>query len=172
MKRLRIAAAWLLVLCGALASAQPSGTLEIAGALRQPLRLDAAELAASPAADIGEFTQTRSGHGVDMRSTVRGVRLKALIERAGLAATGRDGWKTLVVVATATDGYRAVFSWPEIANTATGDGVLVLFERDGHALDDREGRIALMSTADRQLGARHVRNLARIELRAVDAAAR
>jgi hypothetical protein len=99
---------------------------------------------------------------------VRGVKLAALIERAGLVAKGRDGWKTLMVVATATDGYRAVFSWPEISNTLVGEGVLVLFERDGKPLDDREGRIALMSTADRSLGARHVRNLARIEVRPID----
>ena len=51
-------------------------------------------------------------------------------------------------VVTATDRYRAVFSWPEITNTAVGDGVLLLFERDGKPLDEREGRIALVSTAD------------------------
>ncbi|NDZ12375.1 hypothetical protein [Variovorax sp. WS11] len=49
-----------------------------------------------------------------------------------------------------------------------GEGVLVLFERDGRALDEREGRIALLSAADRQLGPRHVRNLVRIELRQLD----
>jgi hypothetical protein len=40
---------------------------------------------------------------------------------------------SLASFATATDGYRAVFSWPVIRSTAVGDGVLVLFERDGHA---------------------------------------
>jgi hypothetical protein len=73
-----------------------------------------------------------------------------------------------VIVATATDGYKAVFSWSEITNTPVGEGVLVLLERDGRALDDREGRIALISTADQRLGPRHVRNLARIEVRALD----
>jgi hypothetical protein len=124
--RLLLASGWL-ALC-TLAVAQPSTQLMIAGALRQPLTIDA----------------------------------------AGLAVGGRDGWKTLVVVATATDGYRAVFSWPEIANTPVGDGVLVLFERDGQPLPAREGAIALLSTTDRVLGARHVRNLMRIELRTVD----
>ena len=43
-----------------------------------------------------------------------------------------------------------------------------IFPRDGQALDGGEGRIALMSTAGCQLGPRHVRNLARIEMRSVD----
>jgi len=134
--------------------------LIVSGALRQTLILDASALAAFPAKDIGRFTQTRSGQGTDSQSTVRGVKLAALIERAGLAASGSNDWKTLIVIATATDGYRAVFSWPEITNTAVGDGVLVLFER--------EGRIALVSTADQRLGPRHVRNLVRIEIRSLE----
>ena len=150
------------------AVAQPSQQLEVAGAVRQSLRLDAAALATFPAAETGQFTQMRSGQGTETQSTVRGVKLSALVARAGLAAPGRNDWKNFVIVATATDGYRAVFSWPEITNTAVGDGVLVLFERDGKALDEREGRIALLSAADRQLGARHVRNLMRIEVRALD----
>ncbi|MDM0104531.1 molybdopterin-dependent oxidoreductase [Variovorax sp. J22R24] len=160
----------LILLCAiwTVAAAQPSQQLEISGVLKQTLKLDAAALAAFPEKDVGRFTQTRSGQGTDAQSTVRGVKLSALVERAGLAASGRNDWKTLVVVATATDGYRAVFSWPEISNTAVGDGVLVLFERDGKPLDEREGRIALVSTADQRLGPRHVRNLVRIEVRALD----
>lgn len=168
MKSVRIAA--LLIAFGlsvASAFAQPSTQIELAGAPRTSQQFDAAALAAFSEKDIASFAQTRSGTTGDSRSTVRGVRLSALVERAGLAGNGRDDWKTLVVIATATDGYRAVFSWPELANTAVGDGVLVPFERDGKPLDDREGRIALMSTADRKLGARHVRNLVRIEVRAL-----
>ncbi|WP_077000666.1 hypothetical protein [Variovorax sp. KK3] len=150
------------------AASQPSQRLDITGAVRDKLSLDVAALAAFAAPDIGQFTQTRSGQGTETRSTVRGVKLAALVERAGLSAPGPNDWKNLVVVATATDGYRAVFSWPEISNTAVGDGVLVLFERDGRALDAREGGIALLSAADRRLGPRHVRNLVRIEVRALD----
>lgn len=167
MKFLRPWIASALFAIGTLATAQPSTQVTVSGALRQTLTVDAATLAATPSADIASFLQTRSGEGAETRSTVRGVRLRALIERAGLAAGGRDGWKTLIVVATATDGYRAVFSWPELANTPVGDGVLVLFERNGQPLPTREGAIALMSTTDRMLGARHVRNLAKIEVRSV-----
>lgn len=170
MPLLRIAF-WLAFLfaVSTTACAQMSTRVEVSGAVRQALDLDAAALSAFPAEAIGQFTQSRSGAGAASQSTARGVKLAALIERAGLAAPGdRNEWKTLVVIATATDGYRAVFSWPEIANTTVGEGVLVLFERDGKPLDDREGRIALVSAADLKLGPRHVRNLKRIELRALN----
>lgn len=162
MPLLRIAF-WLALVFAASTSvlAQVSPRIEVSGAVQRTLDLDPAALAAFPPEAIGQFTQSRSGG----TGTARGVRLAALIERAGLAPTDRNAWKTLVVIATATDGYRAVFSWPEITNTAVGDGVLVLFERDGKPLDEREGRIALISGADLKPGPRHVRNLKRIELR-------
>lgn len=161
-----VVCAWLATVVAG-ASAQVSAHLEVTGVVRQSVSLDASALAAFPPADIGQFVQTRSGQATPP-STVRGVRLAALVERAGLVTPGRDDWKSLAVIATATDGYRAVFSWAEITNTAVGDGVLVVFERDGQPLDDREGAMALMSTNDRRIGPRYVRNLAHIEVRSLN----
>ena len=45
--------------------------------------------------------------------------------------------------------------------------MLVLHERDGQPLVPREGLIALQTTGDFRLGARHVRNLLRIEVNVV-----
>lgn len=159
----------VVTLHGLAAGAQPSSqAVVIEGLVKSALTVDAEALATSPAADVVQFQQPRTVQGVATSSTVRGVRLASLIERAGLLSADRNEWKTLVVIATATDGYRAVFSWPELTNTAVGDGVLVLFERDGRSLDDHEGRIALISNADRRAGPRYVRNLARIEVRSLD----
>ncbi len=158
-----------VALHGLVAGAQPvSQVVVIDGLVKSALTVDAAALATSPAADVVQFQQSRTAQGVATSSTVRGVRLASLIERAGLLSSDRNEWKTLVVIATATDGYRAVFSWLELTNTAVGDGVLVLFERDGRPLDDHEGRIALISNADRRAGPRYVRNLARVEIRALN----
>jgi hypothetical protein len=43
--------------------------------------------------------------------------------------------------------------------------MLVVFERDGQALEDREGRIALMAGRDLRTGPRSVRWLARLDVR-------
>ena len=69
-----------------------------------------------------------------------------------------------MVVATATDGYKAIFSWSELYLSPVGDGALVIFERDGAPLAPSEGPLALVSLSDTQPGPRHVKWLARVEL--------
>ena len=70
-------------------------------------------------------------------------------------------------MATATDGHQAVFSWGELYNSPIGRNVLVAVERDGVPLRDGEGRFALVSTADDKPGPRHVKWLARVDVRQV-----
>jgi hypothetical protein len=135
--------------------------------LQANLVLSAEELRAMPQEMQGSFTQTRTVAGAEQKTTVRGVKLPLLIERVGLSNLGKANWKTLLITATATDDYRAIFTWPELTNSPAGVGVLVLHERDGQPLAEREGLIALQTTGDFRLGARHVRNLLRLEVSAV-----
>ncbi|KAF1048236.1 molybdopterin-dependent oxidoreductase [Xylophilus sp.] len=161
----RLAALSLAVAALSAMAAPPSETLQVAGAVRAPLALGVADLRSFPPEQIASVTLPRRVDGREAASTVRGVRLSAVLERAGIAATGHHDWKSLVVLASATDGYRVSFSWPELVNTPVGAGVLVVFERDGQPLDDGEGAIALVSAQDLRTGPRHVRWLDRIELR-------
>jgi hypothetical protein len=148
-------------------SPRPSEVAYLFGAMQTNRVLTVDDLRAMPAAMQQTFTQMRTVGGAEQRATLHGVKLSALLEHIGFNAQARAEWKTLLVTATATDGYRAVFTWAELSNTPIGEGVLVVYERDGQPLEAREGRIALQSTADFRLGARHVRNLLRIELSAV-----
>src|SRR5262245_48428356 len=53
----------------------------------------------------------------------RGVRLRDVLDRAGLVERApRDLRKTLIVV-EARDGYRALFTWPELYLSPNGEGV-------------------------------------------------
>ena len=96
-----------------------------------------------------------------------GVRLVDLLREADIRQDARHALRRTYIMATATDGFQAVFSWSELFNTAVGRGVLVAFERDGAALRDGEGRIALVSLGDERPGTRHVKWLTRIEVRRV-----
>ncbi len=58
--------------------------MSVAGEVRTPLILTPAELRAFPAEQQASFTQTRGTPGQETRTTVRGVRLRAVVERAGL----------------------------------------------------------------------------------------
>lgn len=160
-----------LVLCGAaawlpvVAHAQPSSAVEVRGAVKTALRLTPEDLRAFPAEQIGSFTQSRRTDAGESSSTVRGVRLSALLDRAALAAADGNDWKAAVVLAGASDGYRVSFSWNELVNSPLGANVLVLFERDGKPLSPQEGLIALVSAGDTRTGPRHVRWLRTLDVR-------
>jgi DMSO/TMAO reductase YedYZ molybdopterin-dependent catalytic subunit len=96
-----------------------------------------------------------------------GIRLIDLLEEADIRQDDRHALRRTYVVAVATDGYQAVFSWGELFNTPVGQGVMVAFERDALPLRDGEGRIALVSTADNRIGVRHVKWLTKIDVRRV-----
>jgi len=137
----------------------------VSGAVKAPLSLQVDDLRAFPAEQIASVTVTRRVDNQEVASTVRGVRLTAVLDRAAFSGTGQNDWKHTVVLATATDRYQVVFSWPELFNSDLGAGTLVVFERDGQPLAEREGRIALVSARDLRTGPRSVRWLNRLEVR-------
>ena len=96
-----------------------------------------------------------------------GIRLTDLLEEADIRQDARLALRRTYVVAVASDGYQVVFSWGELFNTPVGRDVLVAFERDGSALREGEGQIALVSLADEKIGPRHVKWLSRIDVRRV-----
>ena len=147
--------------------AQPIGPdrVGVRGDVLRPLQLDRATLASFPAEDQVTSSVVRRVDGQERQTSVRGVRLRAVIHRAGLAERDRLDWRKSVVIAVASDGYRAVFSWPELTNTDGGAQVLLLYERDGAPLATDEGPFALLAAADQRAGPRHVKWLASIEVR-------
>ena len=157
----------LAVMLAAHAAAVPAAEeLIVNGDVKRPLALDAASLRAMPATAQTSFRSSREVAGQPTAATVvSGVRLFAVLEQAGLAERDRFDWRKAVVIASARDGYRVAFSWPELANTAAGAQVLVAYERDGAPLDAQEGPLALHAPGDTRTGPRHVKWLNRLEVR-------
>jgi DMSO/TMAO reductase YedYZ molybdopterin-dependent catalytic subunit len=143
-----------------------AATVTVAGDVRQTLVVDAQALRGFATDAQVSFSSAREVNGQPQSaSVVKGVRLLALLEQAGLAERDRFDWRKAVVVAIARDGYRAVFSWPELANTAGGAQVMVAYERDGAPLSAQEGPLAIQAPGDTRTGPRHVKWLQRIEVR-------
>jgi DMSO/TMAO reductase YedYZ molybdopterin-dependent catalytic subunit len=131
--------------------------VQLAGDVKRTLSVDAAAQRS--------FRQAQQTGAAERSTTQRGVALRALLEHAGLAERDRLDWRKTVVIAVARDGYRAVFSWPELVNTETGALAMVAYERDGAPLDANEGPLAIVVPGDLRLGPRHVKWLQRIEVR-------
>lgn len=94
----------------------------------------------------------------------RGVLLADIINKADILITDHNDTKKMFIIASSNDGYKAVFSWQEIFNTAVGDGVMVLLERDGKPLYGGRGPVDLFSARDYLTGPRYVKQLGTIEV--------
>jgi len=159
MRAFAAAFAALLVSSGCLAQegkSLVSTRLEVGGLVQHSLSLTVEDLRAL-AKRRGQIAE--GGYG--------GVRLVDVLEEADMKQDDRHALRRSYVVAIATDGYQAVFSWGELFNTPVGRSVLVAYERDSAPLREGEGRFALVSLADERSGPRHVKWLTRIDVRRV-----
>lgn len=154
---------WLLVFALAAAPALGqqreslvSDRVTVSGEVRRVLALGVEDLRA-----VGRQ------RGLVEKGGYAGVRLVDLLAEAEIRQDARNAVRRTYVVAIASDGYVAIFSWGELFNTAVGADVLVAFERDGKPLRDGEGAIALVSLYDQRAGVRHVKWLNRIEVKRV-----
>lgn len=143
-----------------------SHALTVTGMVETPLTLKVADLRQLPPANGGEIAVTRhNGDKAETITSYKGVRLRDILDKAVLDAPGHNDVKKLAIIATATDGYAVVFSWGELYNSPAGEGVIVYYEKNGKALDDNDGEIALISAKDIRTGPRHVKWLNGIEVR-------
>src|SRR5215470_3853958 len=172
----RLAAACLLATAtaGALFAQTPgtvTTTLTVKGSVEREAVFSIDDLKRLPVQRVEDVRSVRdSGGAAPASETARryvGCLLRDVLDRAKPQEKRRLDFRKSVVIATASDGYRVVFSWAEIYLTPVGDGVLVIYERDGAPLADDEGRIALVSLKDSRPGPRHVKWLQAIELRTI-----
>ncbi len=140
----------------------------IEGAVENRLDLGIEDLNRFPPQQIGELPLVcQTGANLGKLEQLKGVLLRDILEKAVIKAPEHNDVKKMVVVASASDGYKVVFSWTELFNSPLGDGVIVFFEKDGQPLADDEGRIALISGKDIRTGPRHVKWLQSIEVRKI-----
>ena len=130
---------------------------------------DLKELNVQHVEDVRQIRMTGAASPKDGEQTRRyaGVLLRDVLTRAKPLEKERHDLRRSIVIATASDGYQAVFSWAELFLSAIGDGALVIFERDGAPLSRDEGPLALVSLRDNVAGPRHVKWLEKIEIRRI-----
>jgi DMSO/TMAO reductase YedYZ molybdopterin-dependent catalytic subunit len=159
----------VIAAAGALAQTPPA-TLVVSGNVEKRVALAIGDLQRLPVQRFEDVRYVRmDGRGKDMEQTRRytGILLRDVITWAGPVETQRHDLRRSVVIATATDGYQAVFSWAELFLSPIGEGAVVIFERDGVPLPASEGPLALVSLRDTRPGPRHVKWLVKIELRRI-----
>lgn len=135
-----------------------TGTLVVAGDVGKPATWKPADLQAMPRASV---TLQEEGRSVKYD----GVLVGELLKRAGAPLGGelRGTAVSSYVLATANDGYQALFSLAELDPAFTGSEVIVADTVDGKPLFDYQGPFRIVAPKDTR-GARSVRMLERLEV--------
>jgi DMSO/TMAO reductase YedYZ molybdopterin-dependent catalytic subunit len=176
MRALALAAVILLAApqpLPALAQTPGSGAaaLTVKGNVERELVLSMDELKRLPAQRIEDVRVVREQSSTtgapEIARRYTGCLLRDVLDHAKLVEKNRMDLRKSVVILTASDGYRTVFSWAELYLSPIGEGALIVYERDGAALPDSEGPLALVSLKDTRAGPRHVKWLRTIEVRAL-----
>jgi DMSO/TMAO reductase YedYZ molybdopterin-dependent catalytic subunit len=153
----------VLILAAAAFAADPALRIEgIAGrdgVARPPLLLSLADLEAMPRSSLQAKTHDGTEHKFE------GVALAEVLRRAGLPQ-GEDLRGPLLsryLLVSAHDGYRSIFSLPELDPAYTDTRALLADHMDGQPLSPRDGPLRLVLPAEKR-EARWVRMVERIEI--------
>ena len=150
----------LSLLLAAVSSCAQDGTLavQITGAVKQALTLNAVELANMPR---GSVKTNNSG----VETTYDGVWVHQVLKRAGVPQGSALRGKALAgyVVAHAQDGYEVVFSLAELDPAFVDNQILLADTANGKPLSGSQGRFRLVVPKDKP-AARSVRLLATLEV--------
>jgi DMSO/TMAO reductase YedYZ molybdopterin-dependent catalytic subunit len=155
---LRNAVFCLVLSAASVASGQQSPSFTVSGAIKQPLTLTAADLAAMPRAKA-----VTDNNGI--QTTYEGVWLSDILKKAGvpLGPGLRGAPLAGYILASASDGYQVVFSIGELDPDMTSGQYLLADTANGKPLFGENGAFRLVIPTDKR-GARSVRLLTKIEV--------
>ena len=149
----------LALLAAALLRAQNTEpSFQIVGAVKQPLTLTAADLGRMPRATV-----RTNAKGVE--TVYEGVWLHELLSKAGVpqASEMRGNALTSYVLASAHDGYQALFALVEFDPAFQDSQVLIADTINGKPLTEPQDRFRLVAPMDKR-PSRSVRQLAKLEV--------
>ena len=121
-------------------------SVAVRGEVAQPLKLDPADLAAMPRRSI----KARDHDGRE--SVYDGVLVADILKKAGVKQ-GKDLRGELLaayLLVEAADGYRVIFSLPELDEAFTDRVVLLADRKDGKSLSDREGPFRIVVPGEKR----------------------
>jgi len=142
--------------------------ISVTGRVKQPLELTLDDLQKLPVLQVKMMPHggNRADGKPPVPVIVKGVLLKDILEKAEFQASSPYDVRKSAILVTASDGYRILFSWPEVFYSPIGEGAILFFEKDGKPLADDEGKIALGSLRDNG-NFRYAKWVRTIEVRAI-----
>jgi len=140
----------------------------VVGAVKNELRILIKDLLQFKQDSLGDvLIRNKKGEEKEQARKMKGVLLKTILDSAHIYVEKHKEYSELCVSLIGGDGYRNVYSWNELYNTEVGEHVYIITETDGKTIDQMPQRILVMSLSDFNSGRRHLKGMARIEVRKV-----
>lgn len=141
-----------------LAAQEPQPSIQVTGAVKQPLTLTAGDLA-----KMSRSTVRMANNG--METVYEGVWLHEVLKKAGVPQGSELRGKALAgyVLAEAQDGYQVVFSLGELDPAFIDNEILLADTANGKPMSGAQGRFRLVVPKDKP-AARSVRMLTKLDV--------
>jgi hypothetical protein len=145
------------------AFSQATTSFTVSGEVKSEKKISLADLEKMTLVTIGDLVITNhKGETKGTAKNMKGVRLRDVIKDIELNTDNPKLMSEYYFIAMATDGYRVVFSWNELFNSAIGETVYIVLEKDGKKVSETDDSILTVSSADIRTGRRFVKNLSAI----------
>jgi len=143
--------------------------LTISGKVKKEIVINLTDLQTYESKKIPDVIITNHlGEPKGTSKNLKGILLKDILVKIEFVVESPKVLSEFYFTCIASDGYKVVFSWNEIFNTATGDNIYIITAKDGKELKDMDDRMLIISTTDFKTGRRNVKGLAKIIVDRVD----
>ncbi len=143
-----------------------SSSFSISGAVKQTAVFNWNSLDSFKKVKIPDLViSNHKGEKKMVATGLEGVLLKDIFQHISFTIDEPKRLSELYFVFTACDGYKVLYSWNEIFNTATGNAVFVITGKDGLVKNNIKESILLVSTSDFTTGRRYIKGLTGITVK-------
>ena len=147
----------------------PTSGFTVKGLVKNELTISISDLERDKQEELHDVVvRNQRGEQKRIAKSMKGILLKSILARAEIHAEKPKEYSGIYIVLIASDGYKNVYSWPELFNTDIGNHIYIVTSEDGQSMDQLPGRIQVMSLGDFHSGNRNLRGLTRIEVRKVE----
>ncbi|RPD41698.1 molybdopterin-dependent oxidoreductase [Chitinophaga barathri] len=141
-----------------------TGQVAVKGLIRHPFVCTLGNVAAfRPETRNNLDIVCSSGETKKVLRSFTGIRLKTILDSAGIIMPKPKERGKYYIAIRATDGYTVLYAWNDIYNNPTGDHVFLIYEENGGPILE-DGRFVMICSNDKVTGPRHVKWVSSIEV--------
>lgn len=147
----------------------PTKSFSISGDVKEEQTINDVDLKKYKVHIIGDVKITNhKGELKGIAKGLSGVLLKDVLSTVTLNTDNPKVFSEYVFICTAVDGYKVVYSWNELFNSAVGNSVYLVTEKDHKPMEEQEEHLLMISSHDTYTSRRFLKNLKSITVAKAD----